>query len=70
MPLGLTQLELKEMPDEANPVLGTRQCQLTQESIWANRSWGFATLDTNTEALGPHLLLLLPLCHRQQSKMG
>lgn len=43
-----------------NLVLGTGQCQLTQESIWAIWSWGFATPDTDTEALGAHLLLLLP----------
>ena len=43
-----------------SPVLRTRQCRLTHESIWAIWSWGFATLKSNTEALGPRLLLLLP----------
>lgn len=40
-----------------NLMLGTG---LTQESIWAIWSWGFATPDADTEAFGAHLLLLLP----------
>lgn len=57
-PRRLTQLELKEMLDEAKPGVGDQA--MSQESIWAICCWGFASPNTNPGTLLLHLLLPFP----------